>query len=110
FVPNGADTESFWPGPRDNEMRKQLGWGDRFVVMYAGAHGRANALGQLVEAAHHLRDRPDILLVCVGDGPERVALQAQVKERGLTNIRFSGPQPKERMPAFVNACDVGAAV
>jgi glycosyltransferase involved in cell wall biosynthesis len=60
FVPNGADVESFWPGPRDNEMRRQLGWGDRFVVMYAGAHGRANALHQLVDAAVELRDRPDI--------------------------------------------------
>jgi glycosyltransferase involved in cell wall biosynthesis len=50
FVPNGADTESFRPGPRDNEMRRQLGWGNRFVVMYAGAHGRANAVHQLVEA------------------------------------------------------------
>ena len=41
-------------------MRRQLGWGDRFVVMYAGAHGRANALHQLVDAAVELRDRPDI--------------------------------------------------
>ena len=110
FIPNGADTDTFVPGPRDNDVRRSEGWGDRFVVMYAGAHGRANALGQLLDAAHHLRDRPDILIVSVGDGPERVALEAQARERGLTNLRFCGPQPKERMPAFINACDVGAAV
>ena len=51
FVPNGADLASFQPGPRDNDMRRELGWGNRFVVMYAGAHGRANALMQLVDAA-----------------------------------------------------------
>lgn len=110
FVPNGADTESFWPGPRDNEMRKQLGWGDRFVVMYAGAHGRANALHQLVHAAAELRDRPDILIACVGDGPERVRLQQEAKNRGLENISFYGAKPKASMPEIVNACDVGAAV
>lgn len=110
FVPNGADLDIFKPGPRDNEARAELGWGDRFVVMYAGAHGRANALRQLVEAADLLRDEPRILIACVGDGPERAALAAEAQRRGLANIAFHGAQPKERMAAIVNACDVGAAV
>jgi len=110
FVPNGADVESFRPGPRDNEMRRQLGWGDRFVVLYAGAHGRANAIHQLVDAAVELRDRPDILIACVGDGPERHRLSEQAERRGLKNIRFHGAKPKASMPDIVNACDVGAAV
>jgi len=110
FVPNGADTESFWPGPRDNEMRRQLGGGSRFVVMYAGAHGRANALHQLVETAAELRDRPDILIACIGDGPERQRLSEEVERRGLENIRFHGAKPKASMPEIVNACDAGAAV
>jgi glycosyltransferase involved in cell wall biosynthesis len=110
FVPNGADTGSFWPGPRDNEMRRQLEWGDRFVVMYSGAHGRANTLHQLVDAAAELRDRPDILIACVGDGPERQRLTEEAERRGLENIRFHGARPKASMPKIVNACDVGAAV
>ncbi len=110
FVPNGADVSLFTPGPRDNEARRRLGWGDRFVVMYAGAHGRANAVTQLVDAAQLLGDRPDILIASVGDGPERAAAEAQARQRRLANILFCGPQPKERMPAIVQACDVGAAV
>jgi glycosyltransferase involved in cell wall biosynthesis len=110
FVPNGADLEHFRPAPADHALRQALGWGDRFVVMYAGAHGRANAIGQLVEAAALLRDRPDILIASVGEGPERRRHETAAKERGLTNILFAGPQPKERMPALVNACDAGAAV
>jgi glycosyltransferase involved in cell wall biosynthesis len=110
FVPNGADLDLFRPGPRDNAARRELGWGDRFVVMYAGAHGRANAIGQLVEAADRLRDRPDILIASVGDGPERVRWKTAAQERKLANILFHGAQPKERMPEIVNACDVGAAV
>lgn len=110
FVPNGADADLFTPGPRDNRVREELGWGDRFVVMYAGAHGRANALGQLVDTAQRLASRPDILIACVGDGPERKRLEEEARRRGLFNIQFSGPQPKDRMPDVVNACDVGAAV
>jgi glycosyltransferase involved in cell wall biosynthesis len=110
FVPNGADAERFTPGAPANGLRAELGWGDRFVVMYAGAHGRANALGQLVETAERLRDRPEILIACVGDGPERKGLAEEARRRGLENIVFNGPQPKERMPEVVRACDVGAAV
>ena len=108
FVPNGADTDAFRPAPPDEHLRRELGWDGRFVVMYSGSHGRANAIGQLVEAARLLADRPDIFIASVGDGPERARWEAEAE--GLPNIRFHGPQPKERMPALVNACDVGAAV
>jgi glycosyltransferase involved in cell wall biosynthesis len=110
FVPNGADLDLFAPGPRDNAVRREMGWGDRFVVLYAGAHGRANAVRQLLDAAELLRGRPDILIATVGDGPERQALAVEARERKLDNVMFCGPQSKARMPDFVNACDAGAAV
>ncbi len=110
FVPNGADLDLFSPGPADQALRAELGWGDRFVVMYAGAHGRANAIGQLVDAAERLRHRPDILIASVGDGQERRQHQERARAMGLTNLVFHGAQPKERMPALVRACDAGAAV
>ena len=61
-------------------------------------------------AATELRDRPDILIACVGDGPERHRLTEEAERRGLQNIRFHGSRPKASMPEIVNACDVGAAV
>ena len=110
FIPNGADIDRFVPGPRDNAVRAELGWGDRFVAMYAGAHGRANAVDQLLGAAEILKSRPEILIACVGDGTERKRLEGEAKQRGLTNIRFHGAHPKDRMPDIVRACDVGMAV
>jgi glycosyltransferase involved in cell wall biosynthesis len=110
MIPNGADLRLFQPGARQNHVRREHGWGERFVVMYCGAHGRANAVGQLVETAELLKSRTEILIACVGDGPERAGLEEGARSRGLANIRFLGPQPKEAMPAFVQACDVGAAV
>ncbi|HXJ42910.1 MAG TPA: glycosyltransferase family 4 protein [Bryobacteraceae bacterium] len=110
FVPNGADIEMFEPGPRDNEVRREFGWGNRFVAMYAGAHGLANAVSQLLNTAQELRHRPDVLIASVGDGPERKQLEAEATRRGLDNIRFYGAQPKAAMPAIVRACDLGLAV
>jgi glycosyltransferase involved in cell wall biosynthesis len=110
FIPNGADLDRFQPGPRDNEIRQGLGWRDRFVALYAGAHGRANAVGQLIEAADRLREHAEILIVCAGDGPERTGLEATARDRGLSNIAFLGPQSKDSMPDLVRACDIGIAV
>jgi glycosyltransferase involved in cell wall biosynthesis len=110
LIPNGADVDTFQPGPRDNHVRRRFQWDDRFVVLYAGAHGRANAVQQLLDAAELLRDREDILIACVGDGPDRCILETSVRAQGLSNITFLGPQPKAYMPALVNAADAGAAV
>jgi glycosyltransferase involved in cell wall biosynthesis len=110
FVPNGADIEAFTPVSRNNDARREFGWGDRFVALYAGAHGRANALHQLLDAAEHLRARTDILIALVGDGPERVQLEAQALVRKVSNLQFIGAVPKDRMPAIIAAADAGLAV
>jgi glycosyltransferase involved in cell wall biosynthesis len=109
-VPNGADLEAFLPEPRDNECRRQRGWTGKFVALYAGAHGRANALMQLVDAAEALLPEPDVLIVSVGDGPERGACERAARERGVSNIQFIGAVSKAQMPSLVNAADVGLAV
>ncbi len=110
IVPNGADLDLFRPGRRDNEVRRRLGWGKKFVVLYAGAHGRANRLIQFVEAAERLRGREDILLASVGAGPDLAMLKGEVDRRGLGNMVFLGPVDKEEMPGYVDACDAGAAI
>lgn len=110
FVPNGVDPDEFVPAPRDTAYRREMRFGDRFVVLYAGVHGRANALHQLIDVAELLRDRKDILLVSVGDGPEKAGLVQKTRERGIENLVWADAQPKTRMPDVINACDVGAAI
>jgi len=109
-VPNGADVDSFTNCSAAPAVRRELGWGTRFVALYAGAHGRANALHQLIDAADDLRDRADILIVTVGDGTERLKLEAAARERGLVNMQFVGALPKDLMPAVIGAADAGLAV
>ena len=57
-------------------VRRDLQWGDRFVALYAGAHGRANGLEQLLDAAECLRSRTDILIA--SERREKLPLEAAI--------------------------------
>ncbi len=88
FVPNGVDdwmVGDLGPAPPE---------GPGFRVVYVGAHGKWNGLGQLLEAAALLRDRADVSFVFAGDGDERDALVARAAELGLTRVTFLGAIPK----------------
>lgn len=110
LVPNGTDPEAFDPDDRGLEIRKELGAEDRFVVLYAGAHGVPNDLDVVLDAAAALTSRPDVLFVLVGDGRDRHRLQGRARELGLENVRFVAPQSKSRMPAVLAASDVCLAI
>jgi colanic acid biosynthesis glycosyl transferase WcaI len=106
-VRNGIDTSLFVPAPRDNEVRKQYGWHDRFVLLYAGTHGMAHGLNQVLDAAEALRGDADKLFVFVGEGAEKDGLKRQAARRQLDNVQFIDQQTKQRIPLFYAACDVG---
>jgi glycosyltransferase involved in cell wall biosynthesis len=80
------------------------------VVSYFGAHGRANRLGQLLDAAELLRADGDVRLLLVGDGMEKPALVADAARRGLDNVIFCDPVPKTEVADYVNASDACTAV
>lgn len=106
-IPNGVDTELFVPGHTHNEVRKQYGWGDRFVILYLGTHGMAHALHTVLEAALGLSEHPEILFVFVGEGAEKDNLKRWARENKLHNVQFIDQQPKHRAPLFYAACDLG---
>jgi len=106
-VTNGVDAELFRPGERDNEIRRELGWGDRFVVLYLGTHGMAHALDKVLEAARELAGHNEILFAFVGEGARKDELKRLASEWRLPNVQFIDVQPRERVPAFYAACDLG---
>lgn len=106
-VPNGIDRALFTPRPRDNDVRREYGWGERFVVLYAGTLGMAHGLSTMLQAAAELRNEPNVLFVLLGEGAEKQKLKQKAQELSLTNIQFIDQQPKSRMPLFYAGCDVG---
>ncbi len=107
LIPNGTDTTMFTPNIDGRDFRRLHGLDDKFVVLYAGAHGLSNDLGTVLKAAKRLIQRKDILFILLGDGKDKPSLQAQAVSEGLDNIIFLPPIPKVGMPvalAAANAC------
>lgn len=78
---------------------------DRFIVGYTGTLGFANSLDTLIEAAEILKECRDIAFVLVGNGKEKIILQALVHEKQLTNVTFIEPIPKVQIQAMLNQFD-----
>lgn len=98
LLSNGVRTEKYQPTCiRTNET---------VTVMYAGLHGLAQGLDQIVEAAAKLKDQPSIEFVLIGDGPEKQALIEKVRELNLKNIEFRNPIPKSLIPVILSEADI----
>lgn len=107
LIPNGVSVEQFDPDGQGESVRAGYGLDDKFVVTYAGALGLANDIPTILAAAEHLRDNCNIHFLLVGDGKEREKLEVLSKQKGLTNVTFTGAQPKSRMAELLaasNAC------
>ena len=111
LIPNAADLDIIKPMPKNNWVRQKYNLSDKFVVSYVGAHGVANCLIQLIEAAKILQARdPDVRLMLIGDGMQKSMLQGEVKKHNLDNVIFVDPVPKEAIGDFINASDACTAV
>jgi glycosyltransferase involved in cell wall biosynthesis len=105
-LPGGVDTSLFDPSLRDEEVRTRL-FGERPVVaLYAGLHGILQGLDQLIDAADALRERTDLTIALIGDGPVKGDLVADAQRRGLDNVRFVDVQPRALMPQIVASADI----
>jgi glycosyltransferase involved in cell wall biosynthesis len=102
---NGVDTDVFRPEHRAPALTRELRGGARAAALYAGLHGIAQGLDQLLAAAEQLKEE-DVRLVLVGDGPEKSALLAEADARGLRNVAFLPPKEKSAMPALLASSDI----
>lgn len=107
MVPNGADSGMFDPQGKGVEFRQTHDLADKFIALYAGAHGMSNDLDVLLDTAQLLNDKPNIALVLLGSGKEKSRLMQRAAEMSLSNLYFTDPLPKAEMRsalAAANAC------
>ncbi|MFN8437695.1 MAG: glycosyltransferase family 4 protein [Cytophagales bacterium] len=89
--------------------RKKLGWENKVVVTYVGAHGVANHLVQLLDAAELLKNT-NVHFVMIGAGMLRDELIRDAQSRNLTNVEFIGPVSKQEVFKYILASDIGTSV
>jgi len=110
LIPNGTDINMFTPHADGESFRVEHELSDKFVVMYAGAHGMSNDLPVVLKAAELLQDEDKVSFVFIGDGKEKQNLINQRDEMGLLNVLFLPPLPKAQMAPALNAADACLAI
>ncbi|PZW46651.1 glycosyltransferase involved in cell wall biosynthesis [Humitalea rosea] len=104
-VPNGCDLDLF--GPHIIPWRPAEAASCEILAVYAGAHGRANGLELLLNAASILQTWGDrrVRIVLVGTGGEKAGLMARAV--GLRNVTFLEPMPKTRLAGLLAGSQIG---
>ncbi|WP_337877216.1 glycosyltransferase family 4 protein [Elioraea sp.] len=105
FIPNGCDRALFADVAPERPVPAPEGG---ILAVYAGAHGRANGLGQLLDVAWVLKSWRErrVRLVLIGEGAERPALIARATSEGLDNVTFLEPMPRARLATVLKGADV----
>jgi len=110
MIPNGCDLEVF--SQVKFRCRPEGVSSDDLMAIFAGAHGIANGLDAVLDAASELkrRGRSDIKLVLVGDGKLKPHLQARAQKEGLDNVIFHPPVSKLDIVGLMAAADIGMQI
>ncbi|MEU8270750.1 glycosyltransferase family 4 protein, partial [Sphaerisporangium sp. NPDC049002] len=106
----GVDTGVFHRGAGGAEVRASLGIGDRPVVVCVSRLVPRKGQDTLVRCwPAVLAEAPDAVLLLVGGGPSRAALEQAISSGGLSDsVIVTGSVPWNRLPAYYDAGDVFA--
>lgn len=110
YIPNGIDVDEWGNNnetlPEEHrEVLMRLKRGGHFIVGYAGAHGLANSLSSLIDAAQLLQAQ-SVTFVLVGQGPEKTMLEQRVSQLALNNVIFLPAISKKSVPLLLEMMDV----
>ena len=104
-IPNFVDTDRIRPSTSATGYRREVGAGDRLIVLYAGNLGYSQPLDLVIETARRWEgQRDDVCFVINGGGSERPRLEALAA--GLDAVVFVDFQPPERLPEVLASGDV----
>ncbi len=110
LIPNGADPEMFTPLDNGQVFRQKHALKNKFVVLYAGAHGISNDLTVVLQTARLLEANQKIQFVLLGDGKEKDNLIDYAKRMSIKNVIFLPPVPKNEMAAALAGADACLAI
>ena len=111
MIPNGCDLEIFKPAKREDLVLSGIKATD-IIAVFTGAHGVANGLTAILDAASELKrlNRTDIKLVFIGEGKMKVSLVERAKKELLDNCLFYDSMPKIQLNKIIASADIGMMV
>lgn len=113
LVPNGCDLDVFTPYRDREELTRLLPslTDEETVAVFTGAHGVANGLSAVLDAAAEIkrRSRSDIRLVLIGRGKLKPDLMKRAAAEELP-VAFLDTVPKDELTALLAGADIGLMI
>ncbi|NOT13881.1 MAG: glycosyltransferase family 4 protein [Methylococcaceae bacterium] len=100
YYPNSVD-DTFTATSTTRFIPDLAGLDGKFVVMFTGNIGIAQAVEVIVEAADFLKEYAEIHFVILGIGSRWQWMNQEVQKRELTNVHLLGRFAVETMPGFM---------
>ncbi len=107
-IANGIDFEAFKPSDKTTARRRLNLPQDKTIIINVGGLSPVKDQKILIEAASQIiANKPDLLLVLVGEGETRKELEALVQSKGLQEqVHFTGFQKVTKIPDWLNSADI----
>ena len=110
ILPNCVDLNQFQPQQRDVMLVGRYGLQSSKVILTMGrlaSQERYKGFDEVIDVMPHLLKRfPNLKYLVVGDGPDRVRLEAKVAALGVSdNVIFTGYIPESEKVAHYNLAD-----
>lgn len=108
-IPNAVDIDMFEEGAAaDRQLATKLGLGRALVLGFIGSFYAYEGLDVLITALPSiLRERPNVLLLLVGGGPQESALKAQAASLGVADkVVFTGRVPHHEVKRYYDLIDI----
>jgi colanic acid biosynthesis glycosyl transferase WcaI len=107
IIPNWTNEEKVRALPHaENGFRQQMGWQDKFVILYSGNIGTSHYFDDLLEVCNRLREREDVRFVFIGQGQRRREVEHFQAQRQLKNIQILPFQPQKKLTESLGAGDL----
>ncbi|RLB02969.1 MAG: hypothetical protein DRG83_07720 [Deltaproteobacteria bacterium] len=107
-IPNAVNLELFNPDNVKDALRRKLKVDNRIVIGFVGAFVSWNNLKLLIDIFKDVfREKPDIHLLLIGDGPLKSDLGKKVHQEGLKDrVTLTGRVKYEDVPKFIHSMDI----
>jgi 1,2-diacylglycerol 3-alpha-glucosyltransferase len=106
-IPTGIDLEPYQTAD-GRALRAHMGWQNDKVLVSTGRLAKEKNWPTLLKAAKKIhRAHPDLRVVLIGDGTQKVPLQKLASELGIAErVTFTGKLPFAEVTTYLKAADV----
>lgn len=109
YVPNGIVLDDWHNTERISKeyrvLLSDLKKKGKILVGYTGTIGVANALQSFIKSAELMRDH-SVVLIIVGQGPEKSKLEEYVAKNKISNVLFLNAVGKKQIPDLLDCFDM----